>query len=317
MNVLVADSFSERARRELQDAGIEVAYGPDLQGDALQKTLAEGGADVLVVRSTRVTAPMIEASRLGLIIRAGAGYNTIDVETAKARGVCVSNCPGMNANAVAELTFGLMVALDRHIPANVEDLRCGVWNKARYSDARGLYGRTLGLIGLGYIGRAMLPRAKAFGMPVAAWSRSLTPERATVLGVRMIRSPLEVASSADIVSLHVALTDDTRHLVDKKFLDAMRPGAMLINTARSEVVDEDALAIAVKEKGILVGVDVFEGEPTAGTGEVSNPLFQLEGVIGTHHIGGATTQAHQAVAEDVVRIILEYRNTGVAPNQVT
>ncbi len=317
MKVLVADSFSEKARQKLQDAEIEVAYGPDLQGDALQKALSGTSADVLVVRSTRVTAPMLEASRLVLVIRAGAGYNTIDVDTARACGICVSNCPGMNANAVAELAFGLMLALDRHIPANVEDLRRGRWNKAKYSDARGLYGRTLGLIGLGYIGRAMLPRAKAFGMPVAAWSRSLTPAMAKELEVELMRSPLEVASRADIVSLHVALTEDTRHLVDEKFLDAMRPGAMLINTARSEVVDEAALARAVKEKGILVGVDVFEGEPTAGTGEVSNPLFQLEGVIGTHHIGGATTQAHQAVAEEVVRIILKYRDTGIAPNQVT
>ncbi|MGH2543615.1 MAG: NAD(P)-dependent oxidoreductase [Ardenticatenaceae bacterium] len=324
MKVLVADQFSEKAQIQLRHEGFEVAYSPDLQGAALQRALADSGADVLVVRSTRVTAPMLESigsassrqGKLGLVIRAGAGYNTIDVQTAKALGIRVSNCPGMNANAVAELAFGLMVALDRRIPENVADLRRGRWNKIGYSNARGLFGQMLGLIGLGYIGRAMIPRAKAFGMPLVAWSRSLTAERARELGVEMKASPLEVASSADIVSLHVALTADTRLLVDDKFLDAMRPGAMLINTARSEVVDEVALASAVKDRGIRAGVDVFEGEPASGTGEVSNPLFQLDGVIGTHHIGGATTQAHTSIADEVVRIILEFRDTGVPPNQV-
>ena len=121
---------------------------------------------------------MLEAGRLSLVVRAGAGYNTIDVKTASSRGIYVTNCPGKNSIAVAELAFGLMLSLDRRIPDNVADLRQGRWNKKEYSKARGIFGRTLGLIGLGRIGREMISRAKAFGMPVAAWSRSLTAERA-------------------------------------------------------------------------------------------------------------------------------------------
>jgi D-3-phosphoglycerate dehydrogenase len=132
----------------------------------------------------------------------------------------------------------------------------------------------------------------------------------------MMDSPLEVAASADIVSVHVALTDETNHLVGAGFLNAMRPGAMLINTSRAEVVDEAALARAVTERGIRAGVDVFEGEPTTGTGAVENGLFKLKGVIGTHHIGGATRQAHDAIADETVRIICQYRDTGIPPNVV-
>src|SRR6185369_7888509 len=160
------------------------------------------------VRSTKVTAPMLESGRLSLIVRAGAGYNTIDVKVASARGIYVSNCPGKNSIAVAELAFALIAALDRRIADNVIQLREGKWNKKEFSKARGLYGRTLGLVGLGKIGQEMIPRAKAFGMPVVAWSRSLTPQKAEALGVARMDSPLDVARAADVVSVHVALKPD-------------------------------------------------------------------------------------------------------------
>jgi D-3-phosphoglycerate dehydrogenase len=316
MKVLIADRLQDFVQTQLADSGCEVIVNPALRDDALRDAIAETGADVVVVRSTVVTGPMLEAGRVKLVIRAGAGYNTIDVTTAKRLGILVANCPGMNAQAVAEIAFGLMLSLDRRIHDNVRDLREGRWNKLGYSTANGLYGSTLGLIGLGIIGKAMIPRAKAFGMPVVAWSRSLTPEIASSLGVEMAASPIEVASKADVVSLHVALTDDTRHMADGDFFDAMKPGAMLINTARAEVVDEAALMRAVLEKGIRVGVDVFENEPTTDTGEVHNPMFQLEGVIGTHHIGGQTRQAQLAVSHEVVHIIREYLSTGTPPNLV-
>jgi D-3-phosphoglycerate dehydrogenase len=318
MKVLVADNFSETAQARIAESGIEVINSPELRDDALTRAVAETGASVLIVRSTMVEASTLEAGRdtLRLIIRAGAGFNTIDVATATKLGIRVANCPGMNAQAVAEIAFGLILSLDRNIPDNVLDLRNGRYDKAGYSGTPGLYGKTLGIIGLGYTGRAMIPLAKAFGMDVVAWSRSLTPERASELGVRQLETALDVASSADILSLHVALNDDTRHMVSKNFLDAMRPGAYLINTARSEVVDESALAEAVTSRGIKVGVDVFENEPSTGTGTVDNPLFALPGVIGTHHIGGATLQAHQAVADETVRIVLEFAKSGVVLNAV-
>ena len=316
MRVLVADRFSEEARNELGTDGFDVCYAPDARDAALADAIAESKAEVLVVRSTRVTADMLEAGRLRLVIRAGAGYNTIDVETAESLHIYVSNCPGKNSNAVAEIAFGLIIGLDRQITANASDLRHGIWRKASYSSARGLAGSTLGLVGIGRIGRAMIPRARAFGMSVVGWSRSLTDDRANELEIDRKSSAIEVAKAADVVSLHVALTQGTRGLAGRTFFDAMREGSIFINTSRAEVVDEAALAWAVRERGIRAGLDVFEGEPSSGTGTIENPLFSLEGVIGTHHIGGQTSEAQRAIAAETVRIIREFHTTGTPPNLV-
>ncbi|HST21574.1 MAG TPA: NAD(P)-dependent oxidoreductase, partial [Blastocatellia bacterium] len=162
MKILIADKFPESGMDELKQAGFEVVYDSELKDDALTESVRSTGADVLVVRSTKVPQATLEAGRLSLVIRAGAGYNTIDVKTASARGIYVTNCPGKNSIAVAELAFGLMMALDRRIPANVADLKAGRWNKKEYSKARGLFGRTLGLVGVGQIGQEMIGRARAF-----------------------------------------------------------------------------------------------------------------------------------------------------------
>ncbi len=316
MRVLIADQFSETARADLAEGGFDVCYEPDASGGVLTGAIDRTKAEVLVVRSTRVTADMLEAGRLRLVIRAGAGFNTIDVETAKSLDIDVSNCPGKNSNAVAEIAFGLIIALDRQITANASDLRHGIWRKASYSSARGLAGSTLGLVGVGRVGRAMIPRARAFGMSVVGWSRSLTDSEATTLGIDRKSSAIEVAKAGDVVSLHVALTEDTRGLAGRTFFGAMREGSIFINTSRAEVVDETALAWAVQERGIRAGLDVFEGEPSSGTGTIENPLFSLEGVIGTHHIGGQTSEAQRAIADETVRIIREYRDTGSVLNLV-
>jgi len=228
----------------------------------------------------------------------------------------VSNCPGKNSIAVAELAFGLILALDRRIAEGAADLKQGVWNKKEYSKARGLFGSTLGILGLGGIGKEMVPRARAFGMPVVAWSRSLTPESAQSLGVERRSSPAEVASAADVVSVHLALKPETRNLCDAKFFAAMKPGAFFVNTSRAEVVDQAALEKAVREKGIRAALDVFAGEPAGGMGEVADPIFRVPGVMGTHHIGASTDQAQEAIAAETVRIVREYRDRGRAPNVV-
>jgi D-3-phosphoglycerate dehydrogenase / 2-oxoglutarate reductase len=316
MKILIADKFPEGGQADLREAGFEIVYDPELKDAALAAAIISNEADILVVRGTKVTADMLEAGRLSLVVRAGAGYNTIDVKTASARGIYVTNCPGKNSVAVAELAFGLILALDRRIPDNALDLRQGHWNKKEYSKARGIFGRTLGLVGLGKIGQEMISRAKAFGMPVVAWSRSLTPERAEKLGLEMKQSPLEVASAADIVSVHVALNNDTRNLIDEKFFNAMKPGSYFINTSRAEVIDQAALANAIKERGLRAGLDVFAGEPAGGVGTVEDDIFKLDGVIGTHHIGASTDQAQQAIAEETVRIIRHYKEAGRAPNVV-
>ena len=316
MKILIADKFEETAQAELKAAGFEVVYEPEANGDVLKQSIASSGADVLVVRGNKVTGDMLEAGRMSLVVRAGAGYNTIDVKTASARGIYVANCPGKNSIAVAELAFGLMLALDRRITAGTGDLKEGRWNKKEYSKARGLFGRTLGLIGVGSIGKEMITRARAFGMPVVAWSRSLTSQRAEQLGIEMKQSPLEVAMSCDVLSVHVALNADTRNLIDEKLLEAMKPGSYFINTSRAEVVDQAALERAVRERGMRAGLDVFAGEPSGGTGSVEDAIFKLDGVIGTHHIGASTDQAQQAIADETLRIIREYRDTGRAPNVV-
>ncbi|MGE3540448.1 MAG: NAD(P)-dependent oxidoreductase [Candidatus Tectimicrobiota bacterium] len=316
MKILCADPFPVSGREALQQAGCEVLYAPELHDEALTERLRTTAAEVLIVRSTRVTPAMLEARGLRLVLRAGSGYDTIDLAAASARGIYVANCPGQNAIAVAELTFGLLLALDRHIPDNVADLRRGQWNKRAYSQARGLWGRKLGLVGLGRVGREVCTRARAFGMPVLAWSRSLTPEGAAALGVEWQASPRTLAAAAEVVSVHVALTEQTRKLIDASVFAAMRPGTYFLNTARAEVVDQEALAQAVRERGIRAGLDVFYGEPASAVGTIDADIFQLPGVIGTHHIGASTEQAQEAIAAETVRIIQVYRETGQPPRVV-
>src|ERR1022692_627942 len=316
MHVLLADKFEQSGQDGLKAASCEVTYQPGLKDDALAEAVERLRPDVLVVRSTKVTEAILAAGALKLVVRAGAGYNTIDVAAASRRGIYVSNCPGKNSIAVAELAFALILALDRRIADNVISLGEGRWNKTEYSKARGLFGRTLGLIGLGQIGREMIPRARGFGMPVVAWSRSLTPETAEQLRMEYKSSLENVASASDIVSVHVALTAQTRGLIDAKFFERMRPGAYFINTSRAEVVDHDALSRALREKGIRAGLDVFEKEPTAGTGEFTDEIVKAGLVYGTHHIGASTDQAQEAIAAETVRIVRAFEETGKVPNVV-
>ena len=316
MKVLIADKFEESGINGLKEIGCEVVYSPDLKDDSLVEAVRDSQADVLVVRSTRVTEAALAAGRLSLVVRAGAGYNTIDVKAASSRGIYVSNCPGKNSIAVAELAFAMILALDRRLPDNVADLRAGKWNKKEYGKARGLYGRTLGLIGLGQIGREMITRAKAFGMDVTGWSRSLTPESAAELGIAYRQTIIEVAYDCDILSVHIALAPDTRGVINDGVFDAMKPGSYLINTSRAEVVDQAALKRAVKIKGIRVGLDVFANEPEGATGDFKDEIVTLPNIYGTHHIGASTDQAQEAIAAETLRIISAFKETGKVPNVV-
>lgn len=316
MKVLVADKFPEWGLEALRGAGCEVEYAPDLKKEGLAAAVKASGAEVLIVRSTEVPGVALRAGRLALVVRAGAGYNTIDVKSASELGIYVTNCPGKNSVAVAELAMGLLLSLDRQIPDGVSDLRSGVWNKAKYSMAQGVFGRTLGILGTGSIGQEVATRARAFGMNVVAWSRSLTDEKARVLGVTRLDSPVEVAARADVVSVHLALKPETRGLLGADFFGALKPGAFFINTARAELVDETALLEAVRGKKLRVAVDVFSGEPAGGAGTVESLLFKEPGIYGTHHIGASTEQAQDAIAEESVRITKEYKATGRVPNCV-
>jgi D-3-phosphoglycerate dehydrogenase len=316
MKVLIADKFEESGIDGLKEIGCEIVYSPDLKDDSLVAAIRDTQADILVVRSTRVTEAALAAGRLTLVVRAGAGYNTIDVKAASSRGIYVSNCPGKNSIAVAELAFALILALDRRLPDNVADLRHGKWNKKEYGKARGLYGRTLGLIGLGQIGREMIARARSFGMNVTGWSRSLTPESAAELGIAYRQTIIEVAHDCDILSMHIALAPDTRGVINADVFEAMKPGSYLINTSRAEVVDQAALKQAVKTKGVRAGLDVFANEPEGATGDFDDEIVTLPNVYGTHHIGASTDQAQEAIAAETVRIISAFKETGKVPNVV-
>jgi len=317
MKILVADAFEKSGLDGLAALGCEVLYEPKLEGAALGARLAETGAEVLVVRGTKVGAPEIEAaSGLALIVRAGAGVNTIDIRAASARAIAVSNCPGKNAIAVAELTWGLILALDRRIVEQTNDLKAGIWNKALYGKARGLAGRTLGVVGLGAIGLEVVARAKAFGMPVVAWSRSLDDDRASRLGVARADSVHALAAASDVVTVHCALTKETKGMLDAKFFEAMKPGAFFVNTSRGDVVDQPALEAAIAEKGLRAGLDVFAKEPAGGTGAFEDGIARLPAVIGTHHVGASTEQAQNAIAEETVRIVAAFASTGDVPNAV-
>jgi len=319
MKILIADKFDQTGLEQLKALGCDVQIDPSLGPDSLPGEVGEYQPDVLIVRSTKVPADVFEAAKaLSLVIRAGAGYDNINVAAASARGISVANCPGKNSIAVAELAWGLILACDRRIPDQTIELRAGTWNKKEYSKARGLFGRTLGVIGTGQIAQEVITRARSFGMPIVAWSRSLTPQRAAELGVGFCNDKIECARSADIVSVHVAGTPETKNLIDTPFCEALRPGAIFINTSRGSVVDEAALLEAIRTKGVRAGLDVYQNEPGSGStsNEFASELAAEPGVFGTHHIGASTDQAQQAVTGEAVRIVRTYMETGNIPNVV-
>ncbi|MDD2237269.1 MAG: NAD(P)-dependent oxidoreductase, partial [Kiritimatiellae bacterium] len=271
MKVLIADKFPEKHVSQIKALDYDVTYEPGYKAADVAAKI--GDANIVIVRSTEVTAEAIEnGSGLSLIIRAGAGTNNIDKKAASAKGVYVANCPGTNSVAVAELAMGLICALDRNIVDNVADLRAGKWNKALYSKADGLLGKTLGVVGVGMIGKELIKRAQAFGLTVKAWSRSLTPEKAEELGVDYVASIAELAPQCDILSVHLAQSAETKGIISKEIIDSLKPGACFINTARAGVVDNAALIAAVKAGKIRVGTDVFAGEPEGKEGAFDDEL---------------------------------------------
>ena len=311
MKILIADKFPDSYIDELKNSDLDIEYSPKLGESDLQE--AAKGHEVLVVRSTKVNANTINSSdKLKLIIRAGAGVNNIDIPVASERGISVANCPGKNSVAVAELAIGLMVSLDRKIPDNVMDFKRGTWNKAEYSKAEGLKGKTLGVVGVGNIGREVAKRANAFDMKVYGYD-IVRIEDAQLEYVDTIE---DILPKCDVISLHLPANEKTKGIFNKKMFGLMKPNSFLINTSRPTVIDEEALSEAVKEKNIRVALDVFNDEPEGKTGEVKSTLQDNPNVYITHHIGASTNQAQNAVAEETVNIINEYAQSGKVRNCV-
>lgn len=317
MRVLVADKLAPFVSGRLQDAGARVEVDAKLEGDSLRERILATDPEVLIVRSTKVQKAHLEAGkRLALVIRAGAGVNTIDLKTASARGVYVANCPGKNAAAVAELTIGHLVNLDRRIADNVASLRAHRWDKKTFGEARGLRGRRLAILGMGQIGREVIVRAKAMGMEIVAWSKSLRAEDAEALGIEMAATPEAAVRDADAVSVHLAFVPDTEKRIGASVFAVMKEGAYFINTSRGEVVDQEALLEACTKKRIRAGLDVFAVEPSASQADITGDVFDHPNVYGTHHIGASTDEAEEAVGEETIRIVRAYQSGQPIPNCV-
>ena len=309
MRILLADKFPAFGVEALIGAGHECDLKPDLDGDSLPNTI--DNVEILLVRSTKVTQATIERGRnLKLVIRAGAGTNTIDKQAATERGIRVCNVPGRNAVAVAELVIGLLISIDRNIPDNVADLRADRWNKKRYSIARGLYGRCLGIIGLGAIGMAVLERARGFGLEMYVIDK---PERSSdikkrleALGVQTLPDLNALIQGCDILSFHLPAVPEVRRMINADFLEKVKPETILLNTSRGDLVDEEALIRALDEKDLRAGLDVYHNEPSAGECEFRSVLAAHPNVYGTHHIGASTSQAQTAVAEGVIEVVAAF-----------
>ena len=311
LKVLIADKFPDKYIQQMKDLDLNVIYEPKLGEKDLPEAAKE--VDIIIVRSTVVNEDTINNSKkLNLIIRAGSGVNNINIAAANKKGIYVTNCPGMNAVAVAELAIGLMISIDRSIPDNVNDFNKGVWNKDKYSKGKGLKGKTLGLIGVGNIGKEVAKRALAFEMNV--YGKDIT--RIEGVQIKDFSEMDQLLSLCDVVTIHLPATPQTKGLFNKQMFSYMKNGAYLINTSRQDIIVEDDLLEAIKEKNIRYACDVFKGEPETKSGEVSSKLQNNPNVYVTHHIGASTEQAQDAVAEETVNIIKKFVHSGVIDHWV-
>ncbi len=311
VRVLVSDDLSPEAVRILKEAGLEVDVKTGLDAAALEGIV--GGYDALAVRSaTKVTARLLEkATRLRVIGRAGVGVDNVDLDAATRRGIVVMNTPGGSAVTVAELALGMILSLYRHLPAATASVKAGKWEKKKFK-GREIAGKTLGVVGIGNIGSVLVERAIAMRMRVIAHDPFITPEAAARLGASLVDLDA-LWREADVVSLHVPLTENTRHLVNAATLAKMKRGAILVNCARGGVVDERALAEAIASGHIGgAALDVFEKEPPA----TDHPLLELDDFVCTPHIGASTEEAQAAVAIAIAEQLAEFLRHGVVKNAV-
>jgi D-3-phosphoglycerate dehydrogenase/(S)-sulfolactate dehydrogenase len=310
--ILVSDDLSPRGLEILKkESGLAVDVRPGLAPDALAAIV--GAYDGLAVRSaTKVTSGLLaRADRLKVVGRAGIGVDNVDLEAATKRGIVVMNTPGGSSLTVAEHTFAMLLALVRHIPAATASIKDGKWEKKRF-EGHELAGKTLGVVGIGNIGSVVVERARAFGMSVVAYDPFIAKEAAARLGATMVTLD-ELWPAADVVSLHVPLTESTRRIVNAGTLARMKQGAYLVNAARGGLVDEVALADALRS-GKLAGaaLDVFESEPPRS----DHPLLALDNFVCTPHLGASTEEAQEAVAIQLAEQLVAFFRDGTIRNAV-
>ncbi len=297
--MVVAEELAELGLDALRAAGLDVEVRLGLSAEQLRAEIP--GAAALVIRSATVVddALLEAASDLVVVGRAGIGLDNVDVEAATRRGVMVVNAPQSNVVSAAEHTMALLLAQARNVPQAHAQLTSGAWERARWEGTE-LHGKTLGIVGLGRVGVLVAQRALAFGMHLLAYDPFVSPERSRQLGVSMVGTLDELVLQADFMTIHLPKTPDTIGLVDADLLAHAKPGLRIVNTARGGIVDEAALADAVRSGRIAgAALDVFATEPTT-----ASPLFGLDGVVVTPHLGASTQEAQdkagQTIAEQVI-----------------
>ncbi|MFA5864934.1 MAG: phosphoglycerate dehydrogenase [Phycisphaerae bacterium] len=312
VKILIADKLDQSVVQDLQaKENVQVDVKPGLSEDQLSQIV--GQYDGMIIRSgVTVTAKVLEhPGQLRAVARAGVGVDNVDLSAATKAGVLVMNTPDANTISTAEHTFGMLLALARNIPQSHIDTKAGNWNRNKFVGKQ-LAGKLLGLVGLGRVGRAVAERALSFKMTVWAYD-PLFPEETALDGkVKVVRDLGELLSNADFISLHAPVTDQTKKMIGADQLAKMKPSALLINCARGELVDEDALAEALKNKKIAgAAVDVFSAEPP---GKLA--LFDQENAIVTCHLGASTKEAQLAVSKEAVQVMLDYLQHGTIAGAV-
>jgi len=308
--VLVSDKLSETAVQIFRDRGVEVDYLPDLGKDKDKLAEVIGGYDGLAIRSaTKVTEKLLTvATNLKVIGRAGIGVDNVDIPAASKRGVIVMNTPFGNSVTTAEHAIALMFAVARQLPEASASTHAGKWEKNRFMGSE-LFNKTLGVIGAGNIGSIVCDRALGLKMKVLAYDPFLSEERAKTLGIHKVEID-DLLARADFITLHVPLTDKTRNILSAEALARTKKGVRIINCARGGLVDETALAEAIKAGHVAgAGLDVFAVEPAT-----ESPLFNLPGVVVTPHLGASTTEAQENVAIQVAEQMADYLLTGAVQN---
>jgi D-3-phosphoglycerate dehydrogenase len=310
--VLISDALSPAAVQIFKDRGIDVVFDAALGKDKDKLAAMIGEFDGLAIRSaTKVTAKLLEsATKLKVIGRAGIGVDNVEIPAATAKGIIVMNTPFGNSITTAEHAIALMFALARQIPSADQSTQAGKWEKNRFMGVE-LEAKTLGLIGAGNIGSIVARKALGIGMKVVAYDPYLTPERALQIGVEKVELDTLLAR-ADVITLHVPFTEQTKNILSREALAKTKKGVRIINCARGGLVDEEALAEAIKAKHVAgAAFDVFAVEPAE-----TNPLFGLENVICTPHLGASTNEAQENVALQVAEQMADYLLTGAISNAV-
>jgi D-3-phosphoglycerate dehydrogenase len=305
--VLICDKLDAAGLELLKKSGLEVDNRQKLTGAALAEALH--AADGAIVRSdTRITAELLESpGKLRAVVRAGVGVDNIDVPAATRKGVVVMNTPGGNTVSAAEHTIALLLSLARHIPAADAGMKAGKWDRSKYVGAQ-VAGKTLGVIGLGRIGREVARRAAGLDMKVVGYDPFLTPDRAAQLGIQAVSGLEELLPKCDFLTVHVPMTDETRGLINERAINLLPKNARLLNVSRGGIIDESALVEALKSGRVAgAALDVFTQEPPPA----DHPLLKAPNLVLTPHLGASTVEAQEAVAVEAAQLLVDFLTRGV------